>query len=395
MEWKKYTVGTNLSFLIPTFSILIIFFSFYSEQGLFFLIGVILGVFSLVSIIYQKNLGTKLHLVNSKQQKLQFQQQETDWEITFRNSGFPIVGASLTIIFDKKVEPVHKAHLESIHSYHVKVPFSIGFNQEVAIKIPLLAKKRGLAKIRSIEIVIPQIFGFEKTILEYDKPFLQEILVYPKTKAVKNLELMESIKTGDVSVNKSLFFDYLSPIGSRDYTSSDSFKQINWKATAKMQKLQTKVFEPIADSGVHLTLNITEKNSIIANFEEQIEYLTFIIYYLEKIKIPYSISINFRSHGQLPFYYLPKGLGKNQLQTALKMLAVVDQLFLPYSFEKMMGYYLKHLNNQPYVLHFGKHTEDIEKIYNQIQQSKVHCLYVHTENREATVSQIKRGGKFA
>ena len=395
MEWKKYSVGTNLSFLIPTFSIFIIFFSFYSERKLFFLIGVVLAVFSYINFIYEKNLGNKLHLINSKQQKCTFQQEETEWVITFRNSGFPIIGGTLTIIFDKTVEPMKKAQLESINSYHVKVPFSIGFNQEVSIKIPLIAKKRGLTKIRAIEMVIPQIFGFDKTILEYNEPFLQEILVYSKSRVVGNIDVLESMKMGDVSVKQSLYFDYLAPVGSRDYTSTDSFKQINWKATAKMQKLQTKVFEPIADSGLHLTLNIVNNHSVIADFEEQIEYLTFVIYYLEKLKIPYSISINFRSQGSLPFYYLPKGLGKTQLQTALKLLAVVDQLFLPYSFEKMMGYYLKHLNTQPYILHFGNYTTDVEKIYYQIQKTNVQCMYVHAKNGEGTVRPIKRGGKFA
>lgn len=391
MEWRKYTVQTKFSFLIPSFAILIIFFSFYSERSVLFFIGILLGIYSFFSYQYERVIGNRLQLKNSKNQKYIFCQQQTDWELTFLNKGLPIIGGNITIIYDKNVQPLQLVNLESLNSYHMKIPFSIGTNQELVLKIPVVASFRGVAKIRSIEIVVPHLIGFGQTILEYHAPFLTELIVYPKSKEVENISHLQSIKMGEVPVRQSLFFDSLVTIGSRDYVSSDSFKQINWKATAKMQKLQTKIFEPIADSGIHFSLNSMENNYLCSNFEEKIEYLTYLIYFLHKKNIPYSISINFKSKGSLPFYYLSKGSGKSQLQLALRLLATVDQLFLPMPFNQKMNYYYKHLNDQPYIFHIGQIDEPTKKIYQQLKQSGVTLFYLDEINR--AIHPMKIGGE--
>lgn len=391
MDWKKYSVQSKFSFFIPTFAILILFFSFYSERGIFFFIGLLLGVYSFFSYRYEKIIGNRLKLVNIKYQKYIFHDQSTKWEFTFINKGLPIINGHVTIIFDKNVRPIQPIHLESLNSYHMKVPFSIGTNQELVLKVPVMASLRGVAKIRSIEVVVPHLIGFGETILEYNSPFMTELIVYPKSKEVNPYSLLQSIKMGEVPVRQSLFFDSLVTVGSRDYVSSDSFKQINWKATAKMQTLQTKIFEPIADSGIHLTINSMENNYLCSNFEEKIEYMTYLIYYFHKKNIPYSISINFKSKGFLPFYYLPKGSGKSQLQLALKLLASVDQLFLLMPFHQKMNYYYKHLNDQPYLLHIGMIDEQTKRIYQQIKQSGVTLFYLDEENR--AMGPMKIGGE--
>ena len=69
------------------------------------------------------------------------------------------------------------------------------------------------------------------------------LIVHPKIREIDSLSLASSSLQGDYFVNRFVNPDPMFYLGTRDYLATDSFKDIEWKKTAQMQKLQVKRYE--------------------------------------------------------------------------------------------------------------------------------------------------------
>jgi len=70
------------------------------------------------------------------------------------------------------------------------------------------------------------------------------LIIYPDVKPISNLTLPPKEPFGDIKGRQWIFEDPSRAVGIRDYGTRDDLKRIHWKATARQQKLQVKVFEP-------------------------------------------------------------------------------------------------------------------------------------------------------
>ena len=61
---------------------------------------------------------------------------------------------------------------------------------------------------------------------------------------------------GDIRLKSHLFQDPVLTAGVRDYHSGDSLKRIHWKSTARLGKLQTKVYEPTTTVDISIFLDV-------------------------------------------------------------------------------------------------------------------------------------------
>ncbi|OGO43342.1 MAG: hypothetical protein A2137_07140 [Chloroflexi bacterium RBG_16_58_8] len=61
---------------------------------------------------------------------------------------------------------------------------------------------------------------------------------------------------GDIRLKKHLFQDPVLTAGVRDYRAGDSLKRIHWKSTARLGKLQTKVYEPTTTVDISVFLDV-------------------------------------------------------------------------------------------------------------------------------------------
>jgi uncharacterized protein (DUF58 family) len=82
------------------------------------------------------------------------------------------------------------------------------------------------------------------------------LIVYPHLMPLEDLELPYEAPFGDVSVRQSIFQDPVRTVGVRDYRPSDSLRHVHWKASARRQNLQVRVFEPTTSYTMILVLNV-------------------------------------------------------------------------------------------------------------------------------------------
>jgi uncharacterized protein (DUF58 family) len=111
----------------------------------------------------------------------------------------------------------------------------------ISWKYSLSCPKRGYYKLGPLSITTGDIFGFfPRTVIE---PYEDYLIVYPRLFAVDHLTLPAAYPLGEVLAEKRLFEDPSRAVGVRDYSPGDSLRRIHWKASARQQRLQVKVFE--------------------------------------------------------------------------------------------------------------------------------------------------------
>jgi len=125
--------------------------------------------------------------------------------------------------------------------------------QRASWKYSLKCEARGLYRIGPVRLRSGDIFGFSSS--EISPPQVAELLVYPRVVDLRRLLLPASHPLGDAKGRQPIHHDPARFLALRDYHPADPMKHIDWKATARRSRLQTKVFEPVVSLNVLIALN--------------------------------------------------------------------------------------------------------------------------------------------
>jgi uncharacterized protein (DUF58 family) len=389
MQWKKIVIEDRFLSILAFLGILLLISSFYINSWLMFGAGLMIIFMAAGNSYYLKHIGEGLFFDNSRKRNRFFIGDKGEWSLQFLNQGLPIMKGNLSIYFDSAVVPVSGEY--HIHSARVDVslPFSMGQKEKVNIKIPLIAEKRGLSKIRKMELHIPHFFGFGDTILEFSDVINIEALVYPKAISVRNIDKHKSVKPGHNPSNFSLFEDNMGPIGTRDYLPTDSFNRINWKASARKMTLQTKEYERINEAGAVLFINVSDGYSVTSKLEFLMSSTAEMAYFFHKRNIPFSLCMNIRSAGFTPFTYLPLGSGKDHLQKLLDLLAIADFHSPTIPHEQVLFFYKRHLPIAPTMIHAGIRSTGSDGYIQEWLREGVQLLELQMHNENAFLEPMK------
>jgi uncharacterized protein (DUF58 family) len=197
----------------------------------------------------------------------------------------------------------------------------------VTWKERLNCEKRGYYPLGPLTVTSGDIFGFYPRSIT--RPLEDRVIVYPRIFPVDYLGIPSLYPLGETTAERRIFEDPLRVIGVRDYTPRDSRRHIHWKATARHQELQVKVFEPTTTLKVVIFLAV---DSFMAgqgeifnedNFELGVSAAASIAAYLIERRNPVGLITNSRlaDSGQ-PAVLLP-GSSAGQLVGILETLAKV------------------------------------------------------------------------
>lgn len=338
MNWIRQDFGMRNTKLFLDFLIVICIITLLLKQYLLLVVFTLMLFIVFLQMVYFKNVGEKLVLINEKKRVRLLIGSTSNLVLTFQNKGLPIWNGTLLISFQDSITPYGITNRTIAGLHEVKAPFSIGFNKRVTIKIPITGDHRGLARINQIEIQVPHPLIDGSVLLNF-KPFLLiDAIVFPKIYPINEKLHPSNVKQGHLQLNSSLYDDPYFPVGTRQYEPGDQFHHIHWKASAKMQELQTKVFTKVANVSILFVLNIKNKHGVVADFEEKIEWLASYIDACYKEDIPFSFAINIRTYGKFPFVYLPIGSGDTHRIRALELLSVLSWSDSLVPFDKMIAY---------------------------------------------------------
>ncbi len=342
MIWKRHDFGMKASISYLSVMLVVFILALLLQQFLLLAILSVPILITLVAMLYYKRVGKGLELVNEKKRTRLLIGTDGYFELVFINKGLPIWNSTLQISFPSAVSPIGLANTITAGLHEVKIPFSIGYKKKVKLRIPIQGIQRGQARIKQLEISIPHPLMDGSIQLDYHPFILTDAIVFPKIYQIAEDLVPSRFKQGHLELKSSLFDDPFLLVGTREYQPGDQFHHIHWKASAKMQSLQTKVFTKVANVSVLFVVNVVEKYGITTDFEDKLSWLASHIETCYKAELPFSFAINIRATGKTPFISMPVGSGDNHRIQALELLSLISPNASYLSFEKMLAYINAH-----------------------------------------------------
>jgi len=132
---------------------------------------------------------------------------------------------------------------------------SLGSREHVDWPLSLHPAQRGYYRLGPARMRAGDLFGFFER--EVDVPGWQSLTVYPRTVALTDLGIPGRRPFGEQRGGSRLFEDPSRVIGVRDYQPGDPLKRVDWNATARTGRLQSRLYEPSRTQATVIALNIT------------------------------------------------------------------------------------------------------------------------------------------
>ncbi|MBN1937145.1 MAG: DUF58 domain-containing protein [Anaerolineae bacterium] len=136
----------------------------------------------------------------------------------------------------------------------LKNSFSLRWYERVRLHYKIQCEQRGFFRLGPARMTSGDIFGIFKR--QYLFPDIHWLIVYPKVLPIDQLGLPSKNPFGEIRSRERIFEDPARTVGVRDHFSSDGFRHIHWKATARKQDLQVKVYEPTTSFTLMVFLNV-------------------------------------------------------------------------------------------------------------------------------------------
>lgn len=179
--------------------------------------------------------------------------------VTFKleNRGWlPLAWVEVDEHISDRVRPIGVERLpaDRVGSTTIRHATPLRWKQRVTWSVTLQSLERGSHQIGPASIRSGDPFGFftRQLIIPQETSFL----VYPDIVQLDDMDFPPDFPFGGRRVPRHLLTDPVRVIGVRDYAPDDSIRHIHWKASARLQHPQVKIFEPTVDLQVGLFLNL-------------------------------------------------------------------------------------------------------------------------------------------
>jgi len=131
---------------------------------------------------------------------------------------------------------------------------SLGWYHKVKRRYPMRCLQRGYFTFGPTRIRSGDLFGFFTRQMEIKQ--VDYLMVYPKIVPLEKLGIPSKQPLGDIRTRRHIFEDPILVSGVRDYHFGDSLKRIHWKTSARLGRLQSKVFEPTTTTDMGIFLDV-------------------------------------------------------------------------------------------------------------------------------------------
>ena len=190
----------------------------------------------------------------------------------------------------------------------------------------LQATTRGFHTFGPVDVETGDGFGMFRSVRRQEGE--QTLVVYPRVLPLTSLGLPAKEPFGERPAPRFMFEDPLRTVGVRDYRYEDDFRKVHWKASARRQRLQTRVLEPTNDMNLMVCLNVqtvdkTYMGVIPEHLERMVSVAASVSYHALMRRWPTGLLANGAlPHSDQSLKILP-GRSPAQLTAILELLAAV------------------------------------------------------------------------
>ena len=192
------------------------------------------------------------------------------------------------------------------------------WRQRVDFDWELTAPKRGIYPIGPPRLLVGDLLGFFP---KEKKTEARQIIVYPRIVHLKHLPIPELDFFGTPGT-KSPVQDPVYILGTRDYQHSRPARYIHWKASARHNRLQEKIFEPAEQSKVLIAMDVEGFSGTCSEeaFESALEIVASLALQFDRKGYAFGFVTNGKING-IGTTILPVARNPRQLPTLLETLA--------------------------------------------------------------------------
>lgn len=368
----------------------------YLDRQLLFLFIGLLAIYIIGNRLYNRQLGKGVILENPIQLVRGYAGEEGQLKFTIKNDSYlPYLNGYLS--FEMSHQIINKEYLHAAKKewnlYYI--PFSLPGKSEVTVTIPLRIDRRGIGRVKQIEYTFPHLLLYKPIVLKYMGRFQTEFLVYPKLQAVANLESIQNQHIGEDTAVFSPYEDLLQPVGTRNYVQSDPFQRIHWKASARSQKLQTKIYERNQQIAWTIVVNISKRSplgnyAIHSDLEAILSETAYLCRWITKQDQPMEVYIN--GSIMTKYLHLKEDQGLRHLKRILEMVARVETGSRIYPLNNLL-HHIQQAHNEPRkIVILGEYENSIQQQIHQLLKGK-HQVYL-VENSCLTPLTLKGKNRY-
>ncbi len=244
-RWVYFVVGVLLLGLIL-------------QQGAVISIGVLAGMTLGVAWLWQRYALVGVEYERTLSQTRVFPGEKVDLTLRLTNRKLlPLPWLQVDDEFPRRL-PLTKGKLEVSSSPHTGLLSHLAalrWYERVSWRHQLEAASRGYYAFGPLRLRSGDVFGLFQ--VEQHRLEQTHLIVYPRLVPLRRLGLPAKEPFGEIRSTYRICEDASRTMGIRDYQQGDALKRIHWKATARRQRLQVRVYEPTATQNLVIFLNVS------------------------------------------------------------------------------------------------------------------------------------------
>jgi uncharacterized protein (DUF58 family) len=212
---------------------------------------------SLDGIAYRRNFATQSISIPTDGRLRAFPGEVVD--LTLRVTNRKLLPLSWLAVQDQwsLALPLEEGHLVTAPSRqdgYYRTVLSARWFEQVSRRCRVRCTRRGFYPFGPVRFASGDIFGLFQQ--ERVQDGLDWLIVYPQVVSLEALGFPPKEPLGETKAHWRVFEDPSRAVGIRDHQPQDSFRHIHWKATARRQDLQVKVYEPTTTHNLAIFLNV-------------------------------------------------------------------------------------------------------------------------------------------
>jgi uncharacterized protein (DUF58 family) len=250
-----------------------------------FTIGVIRGQASLIMLVslllattvglrlWSRRAPTGLTYARSFDPPRIFPGEQTTYVVEMRNQkGLPLPWIRLDEHLPTAIAPVtemrpadasaqpsspwrgRRAHIWGEEGWQRRRAISLGRNERLVLRQRFTCDRRGDYVIGPTEIETGDPLGMFPVRVRARET--RELLVYPRLAVIPPMEILSQFPFGSTNARPPALEDPARFAGIRDYQPGDPRRWVDWKASARRLKLQTRIYAPTTQPTVIVALNV-------------------------------------------------------------------------------------------------------------------------------------------
>jgi uncharacterized protein (DUF58 family) len=143
----------------------------------------------------------------------------------------------------------------SVGTQYLTRSTSMAGNDHLRWPVHLRAVKRGYYRVGPTRLRSGDLFGFFDREEHTGRPS-DGIMVYPHTYQLVELGFDSTRPFGDLRGGNRIYEDPTRVVGIRDYAPGDALRRVDWYATARLGRLQSRIYDPSRSQALIVALNI-------------------------------------------------------------------------------------------------------------------------------------------